>query len=200
METTKKEAVKEEIKEEKETDADKATRRERIDKTKESLKKAVMDAYGIEKRPEPPPLSEESLKLNQEVWDLAVKLIEKLESNKDHNNDLTVFLAIKCPGVGEPNEDGERADAFGFTSGKMLNLAHLINNVMKQHTELVSALVFDQKISSIMDIIDPDNASKSEAIEATEASAVRLLRSFMEGKRKPGDKPEVKKPEPEPED
>jgi hypothetical protein len=147
MTETNEKKVEKESEEAKKLELDEAAsiKKEKKASIKELLKEAVLHAYGFEERKNAPALSEETLKFNREVWDLTLKLIEKFEGHNDPNNNLSLFLAIKCPGMGEVDEDGARADALGFTSGKMLNLAHLVNDVMEKHVELVGALVFDQK-------------------------------------------------------
>lgn len=120
------------------------------------------------KESEGPKVSNPLIAFNKEVMRLALDLIEKCQAS-DKTNNLAVFLAISCPGAMEKDEEGREVSAMGFTCGKMMNVAELVNGILGKHKDLLKAMRFDAEMTKIMGAFKLDSG-KDEIKEVMSAT------------------------------
>lgn len=141
--------------------------------TEKAKKRVVKEKVKKEAKPElqeePKPKVDPVVEHHREIMRMATELIEKCQAS-DKTNDLAVFLAISCPGVMEKDKDGREVNAMGFTCGKMMNVAELVNGILVRHKDLLKAMRFDAEMDKIMDAfkLDSGKGEIKEVMSATD--------------------------------
>lgn len=107
------------------------------------------------------------IKFNEEIWEMVMELIKKLQANTEKGNNLSVFIALKAPDIVCADQDGNPANAIGFTSGRMLNIAEMVNEVLDQHKELTAAMEFDRKAGKLKNIMETIESIKELLVSKT---------------------------------